>query len=96
MTASLLPGMNSYFSITVAIPTVLPAFNSIVGPDPGSVLHRWSQSDLGVLERANQDIAFHESVTFVKQIVENGKPISKVSSDSGASASWLQRSVTQN
>jgi tetratricopeptide (TPR) repeat protein len=52
---------------------------------------RYAES-LDLLERAyNQAIKFHASSTVVKQIVENGKSISKVAGDSGASATWSQR-----
>jgi len=57
---------------------------------------RYAES-LELLERAyNQAIKFNGSATVVKQIVENGKAISKVAGNAGASAAWSQRSVPPN
>jgi tetratricopeptide (TPR) repeat protein len=57
---------------------------------------RYAES-LTLLERAyNQAITYHASATMLKQIVENGKAVSKVSGDAAASATWLQRSATPN
>jgi len=57
---------------------------------------RYAES-LELLERAyNQAIKFNASATVVKQIVENGKAISKVAGDAGASAAWSQRPVPPN
>jgi len=57
---------------------------------------RYAES-LSLLDRAyNQAIAFQAPVTLVKQIVENGKAISKATGDAATSATWLQRSVALN
>jgi tetratricopeptide (TPR) repeat protein len=57
---------------------------------------RYAES-LDLLERAyNQAIKFNASAAVVKQIVENGKAISKVAVDTGASATWSQRPVPPN